>query len=559
MSIPTWSTACPDWEQRIVERRSLLPCAPLFPAEAEAGLDVFRNLRIVDLPGRPTFQEVSRPWVFDLPTAVFGAYDADGGRRLIREFFELVSKKNGKSTQAPGIMLTALIRNWREEGEFYILAPTKEAADNSFGPAQSMVNADDDLKALIHIQPFQRTLTHRKTGATLRVLAADSQTVVGKKTIGLLIEELHEFGMMSDAGAMLREARGGLASRPEGFSIAISTQSRKPPAGVFKETLDEYRAIRDGEVTAPHKLGLLYEYPGALLEQKAYTKPAFWYVTNPNLGASVDEIFLRDELATAERKGKGDLADFYAKHMNVEISLSLSGDRWAGADYWEGAVTAVGDLDQLLATCDVATVAGDGGGLDDLFGVAVIGRHRETRDWVVWAHAWAQDDVFERRKDIAPRLLDFEHAGELTRCTYTTQDLEEFADICERVRDAGLLPDVAAIGLDPAGITALVDELVSRGFTMEQVVAVSQGYRLAGAIWGAERKLKDGTLKHCGQALMAWCVGNAKVEQRGNAVLITKQVAGKAKIDPLMAMFNAVSLMSRNPEAAGGKSFWEAA
>lgn len=55
-------------------------------------------------------------------------------------------------------------------------------------------------------------------------------------------------------------------------------------------------------------------------------------------------------------------------------------------------------------------------------------------------------------------------------------------------------------------------------------------------------------------------MSNAKVEPKGNAMLITKQASssgtGAAKIDPLMALFNAVQLMSLVP-ASAGLSFWD--
>ena len=143
--------------------KTIIP-APIFPTEAEAGLAVMRELRIVDAPNSPTIGEACAPWVFDLAASIFGSYDAESGRRLITEWFVCLPKKNSKSTIAAAIMLTALIRNWRNSAEFIILAPTVEIANNSFAPSRDMVQKDDELDALMHVQTHIKTITHREVG-----------------------------------------------------------------------------------------------------------------------------------------------------------------------------------------------------------------------------------------------------------------------------------------------------------------------------------------------------------------------------------------------------------
>lgn len=545
-----WSTACLDWRERIVSRRSLLP-APLFVDEGEEALRVFKSLRIVDAPGKPTFGEACEEWVFDFVRAIFGAYDAASGRRLIREFFLLISKKNSKSTIAAGIMVTALVRNWRHSAQLLILAPTLEIANNAFEPARDMILEDEDLVVLMHIQEHTRTITHRTTKAVLKVVAADTDTVGGKKAGFIFVDELWIFGKRPKADAMLREATGGLVSRPEGFVIWASTQSDEAPAGVFKTKLDYFRGVRDGRIHDPASLPLIYEYPEALIEAQAYLDPANFYITNPNMGRSVFLNWLVDELQKVINATGGELQVFLSKHLNVEIGLRLAQDRWAGADHWPGAADETLTLNELLARSEVVVGGVDGGGLDDLMGLGLIGRCRETRDWLSWSRAWAHDDVLQRRQDIATQLREFEADGDLIICDDPLQPIREAADILEQVFTAGLFPEKYGIGLDPFGIAALIDEMAVRKIEGDLLSSIRQGSALSPASWGLEIKLKNRTFRHGGRRMMTWCVGNAKAQVRGGAVLITKESAGRAKIDPLVALFNAAMLMSRNPEATG--------
>lgn len=516
---------------------------------AEQALDVFKQLKIVDAPGSPTFGEACAQWVFDLVASIFGAYDPETGRRLITEWFILIPKKNSKSTIAAGIMMTALILNWRQSAEFSILAPTVEVANNAYAPARDMTQRDDDLDALMHVQTHIKSITHRESGATLKVVAADSNTVGGKKSVGTLVDELWLFGKRHDAENMLREAIGGLASRPEGFVIYLTTQSDEPPAGVFKQKLQYARDVRDGVIVDKRFVPVIFEHPPEMVARKEHLLAENLALVNPNLGYSVDEEFLLREFAKAQQGGEESFRGFLAKHGNVEIGLALRSDRWAGADFWEDAVEPC-TLEQILERCEVIDFGIDGGGLDDLLGAYAIGREKDAGKKLGWGHAWAHPSVLERRKEIAPALQDFAKAGHLTLVKRVGDDVDELADIAEQIHEAGLLDK---IGCDPVGLGAILDKLEERGIPNDKIVGVSQGWKLGGAIKTAERWLAEGSFAPAAQPMMAWCVGNARVEPRANSILITKQASGSAKIDPLMAMFNAVTLMALNPPAATKK------
>jgi len=226
---PTWTTACPDWEDRIIKGDSLIPFEPLFPDSAAAALRVKHHLKIVDAPGSPTIGESCEPWTDDLAGAIFGAYNPDTGVQMLKEIFLLISKKNSKSTIAAAIMLTVLVQNWRQSAEFIILAPTKEVADNAFAPARDMVKNDEELDGMMQVQDHLRTITHRHRAARCRFGQRAKCHRTGPHRLGLVADRIGPgatgLGLVAQCGAVVA---GGLcihADRHGRLSSGLCSQA----------------------------------------------------------------------------------------------------------------------------------------------------------------------------------------------------------------------------------------------------------------------------------------------------------------------------------------------
>lgn len=554
-----WDFACPDWEQRLREGRSLLPDLPLDEAEASRAVAMFNNLRLPDVPGQPLMANAAGEWARDIVRPIFGSMVA--GQRQVREIFALVPKKNAKTTNGAGVGMTALLMNERPRADFVLVGPTQEIADTAFQQASGMIDADPYLKSRFHHQEHIKTISDRVLKSKLKIKTFDMKVATGSKPVMVLIDELHLMGSISFASRVIGQLRGGMIANPEAFLVFITTQSDQPPAGVFKAELDYARGVRDGRIKGGHMLPLLYEFPETMQvsPEKPWRDPANWPMVLPNLGRSITLPRLVEEYQAACEKGPEEERRWASQHLNVQIGLALHSDRWRGADFWEDAADreVCADLDRMLERCEVAVAGIDGGGLDDLFGLCVAGRERETKRWLFWCHGWVQETVLTLRKEIAPKLRDFAEQGDLTICADISDDISGVIEILQRVKDTGLFPKRGAVGVDPYQIGAVVDALEEIGLAPGepdyQVVPVRQGTNLMSAMHSMVRKLADGTLAHAGAPIMAWNVANAKVEQRGNAVMVTKEAAGTAKIDLFVAALTATKLLEANPEAADSR------
>lgn len=550
--------ACRDWWERIQAGQTPMVDVPLNQERASKALAFFNRLRLPDVPGTPPLDEACGDWFRDILCAFLASEDSKTKQRLVWELLCMVPKKNSKTTYVAALGLTALFMEDAPNRQMLIVAPSQNISERCFDQAQGMIRLDERLRAIFVVQDHLKCITRRKTGTQLDVKSFDTSIVTGEIPVLTIIDEVHELGKKSKAAAVMQQIRGGGITRQGGQVLMITTQSDEPPAGIWKTELLKARKIRDGQGgSSPIMLPVLYEFPQELQRDEAFWRDQrHWEYLLPNRGRSIDMDRLVADYENNGRATPQAEQIWASQHLNIEIGVGIGDDGWRGADYWESRADPTLTLDALIERSEVAVVGGDGGGLDDLFGVCVIGREKVTRRWLVWCHAFAHPKVLEIRKEIASQLLDFEAEGSLTFGEVSDQ-VAAIARIAARLRDEGLLPEKNAVGFDPNNIAAFIDALALEGIEGQMLHRLRQGPALSPALWGLEHKLSDDTISHDGSDLMAWSVGNVKIEVKGNGNMATKQAAGRAKIDPVIAMLCAAILMSWNPEANGPSVYRE--
>jgi phage terminase large subunit-like protein len=569
--------ACPDWWEKIQAGETPMADVPLNEKRAAKALAFFNRLRLPDISGTPPLVTHCGDWFKEILCAFLASEDTATKRRLVWELLCMVPKKNSKTTYVAALGLTALFMEDAPNRQMLIVAPSQNISERCFAQAQGMIRLDSRLQAIFNVQDHIKRISRRKTGTKLDVKTFDTSIVTGEIPVLTIIDELHELGKKSKAAAVMQQIRGGGITMQGGQVLMITTQSDEIPAGIWKTELAKARAIRDGRGgNAPILLPVLYEFPHKLQKDQRYWRDKKnWSALLPNLGRSIDPERLVDDYdnngkATAEAE-----RIWVSQHLNIEMGVGMKTDGWPGAEHWATAEDETITLDSLIERSEAIVVGIDGGGLDDLYGMTVLGREPaeyevtvevegqqitiKLKRWIAWSRAWCHEQVLRLRQTIAPRLRDFEAAGDIVIVDDTIKALAESVALIKKVDDSGLL---ACVAVDPEGpFGELVDALDDIKITEEngKVIGVPQGWKLMNAIKTTEGRLQNRMLLHAKSPLMDWCVGNVRIEPTATGIRATKQNAGDAKIDPWCALQNAAMVMIRNPEVKGRSIFDNAA
>lgn len=524
----------------------------IYPETAAKYMNIFNSLHITDVLGNPSIKDLTQKlWYKDFAEFFFGTFNEKERIRAIQEFFVLIPKKNMKSTASGLIMLSALVSNPYRGAEFALIAPSHEVVDNCFLPIVENINVKQKIYNKWHFleahtsKDGKRYILDKRTNATLKITTPLMSTNQGKKWQGVLIEEVALWQSIKKSTAILNEISGNLVNKKDSFIIYLTTQSYEPPYGVFNALLDRARSVEAGgysEMLKQKFFPLLYEFSKEQIKSGFYKNPDNWHIVNPALDISVDKERLMRMQKDAENAGLEAENEFYAKYLNVQINIAQTKNSWAGAKYWEDCEKKL-SLDELIDSSVCIYLGIDGGGLDDLTGLAVLGIDKNGI-WRTWCYAYGVKSVLDRA-GLSIYLQQFQEQGTCKIFNKIGDDAEQIAKDVEYLLDKAQ-GKVNKIGIDPRGGMHIINKINQ---LTNKIEFINQGTSQMQADSYLTMKLAQQQVIVSKSDLMRFCVGNAVVEERGDDYFLSKK-SSQFKIDPLIALLNCVQLVIKYGDKA---------
>ena len=464
-----------------------------------------------------------RPWQRDI---VAGLYATDAtGRRIVRTAVVSMGRKNGKTGLAGALALAHLCGPEAvPRGQVVSAAADRGQASLVYAELRAFALAQPHLAERLIFRDFNRTCEDVDTGSTFTALSADARKAHGLSPTFAIADEVAQW-----RGRDLYDALAtGAGAHAEALLLAISTRSPDPD-NPLEELLRYGEGVADGTIPDPTFRSFVWTAPMGADPWAEGT----WRAANPALGdfRSLDDV--RSQAAQARRVPSKETS-FRAFTLNQPIAPD---DRFLHSTDWEACAGDAEPRGPCFAALDLSSGAAD---------LTALALHwPETGALKVVAFLPDADVERKMQEDRAP-YREWINRGFIVPMPGRAIDRTWLVNWVAREVD-GL--DLAAVAHDRWGLKDLVAVMDREGVTLP-LKEHGQGFRDMGpSINAFEAAVLQATLRHGGNPVLRWAVGNAVVDTdpAGNRKLSKARAHGR--IDPLIAAVMAVGTAQREPAA----------
>lgn len=450
-------------------------------------------------------------WQRALIMTLFGWYDKDGLRRY-RELLLYIPRKQGKSPLCAAILLYVLDTDDEPGYEAVSAAATRDQASMVYDWVKGMIRNDEWLSGRFkEYRSPKKMIPIRDQVSYYMPVSADAETKHGGNLHLIAFDELHTqpnrelFDVLST----------GTAARKQPLLISLTT------AAVFGESicnekLAYAKAVLQGSITDPTFLPILFYAP----QDADWTDLEVWKKANPNFGVSLQEDYVRKEIAKA-KVTPSLVPNLKRFHLNIQ---TMSADMWLDLDKWNACDKEPEYSGPCFAGLDLAS----------------------TRDICAFVCFWPETGAVACKfylPESAVHLPSRKHylpwveAGYLTVTEGTVLD---YTKVREDIAAANDAYEIDMLGFDKAA----ANEITTALYNEHGIPCVSVPQTMLG-ISEAARKLErlviEGGLAHGNNPVLTWMAGNTYVKTDDAENILPSKKHSPAKIDGIAALCDAIA------------------
>lgn len=465
-------------------------------------------------------------WQKALLSVLFGILDESGARQF-RETFIEIGRKNGKTLLAAAISAYMSFLDGEYGGRIYYAAPKLEQANLCYDAFFQMVQKEETLNE--RTKKRRTDIYIEESNTTIKPIAFSAKKSDGLNISLCICDEVASW--QGDQGLKFYEVlKSSFGARKQPLLLSISTAGYIND-GIFDELVKRATAVLNGTSNEKRFAPFLY----TIDDIDKWNDISELQKSNPNLGISVTESYLLEEIAIAE----GSLSkrsEFITKYCNCKQSASIA---WLDYKSVEKCVCDELHFEDFAHSYCV-------GGIDlskstDLTSCcAVIEKDEKLH---VFSHFFMPSSRLEDAiaQDGVPYNI-FVKKGWLTLSGENYVDYNDcFNWFKMLVEQYEILPLV--VGYDRFSAQYLVNDMRQYGFRMDDVY---QGTNLSPVIRETEGIIKDGSMRIGNNNLLkAHFLNSAlKSDNETQRVKLVK-LGNRTRIDGMAALLDAMCVRQK--------------